>query len=46
MGSLLTTEGELHKTVTHITSQECVEGIGAGAGASNNGKQTNKGIIG
>jgi hypothetical protein len=46
MGLVLATEGELCQTATHVTSQECVEGIGAGAGVSNNAKQMNDGIIG
>ncbi len=45
MGPVLATEGELHQTASHTVSQQCVEANGAGAGASNDGKQTNDGII-
>ena len=39
MGLVLATEGKSRQNVTHITSQEYVEGIGVGAGASNDGKR-------
>ncbi len=45
MGPVLATEGELRQTATHTASRQCVEANGAGAGASNNGKQTNNRVI-
>ena len=45
MGPELATEGELHQTASRTASRQCVEAYGAGAGASNDGKQTNDGVI-
>ncbi len=45
MGPVLATEGDLRQSATHAASQQCVEVNGAGAGASNDGKQTNDGVI-
>ncbi len=42
MGPVLTTEGELHQTKTYTCCRWCVEGNGAGAGASNNGRWMNE----
>jgi hypothetical protein len=38
MGPVLATEGKSCQTATHITSRECVEGIGVGVGVFNDGK--------
>jgi hypothetical protein len=46
MGPVLASLGELHQTKTHYHCQWCVEGNGAGAGASDDGKQTNRGGVG
>jgi hypothetical protein len=45
MGPVLATEGGLHQTKTHYHYQWCVKGNGAGAGAPDNGKQTNGGAV-
>ncbi len=42
MGPVLTTEGKLRQTGSCTASRQCVEANGAGAVASNDGKQTNK----
>ncbi len=46
MSPMLVTEGKSRKTTTHTTSQQCVEANGAGAGASDDGKETNDGAVG
>ncbi len=46
MGPMLATEGKLDQTTAHTMSQQCVEGAGAGARASNDWKQANKGGVG
>ena len=45
MGLMLATEGELRQTATLTASRQCVKANGAGAGAFNNGKQANDGVI-
>ena len=42
MGPVLATEGELRQTASRTASRQCVEANGAGAVASDDGKQTNK----
>ena len=46
MGPMLATEGESDQIPAHTASQQCVEGAGAGARASNDGKQANEGGVG
>ncbi len=46
MGPMLATEGESDQIAAHTASQQCVEGAGAGARASNDGKQMNEGGVG
>jgi hypothetical protein len=46
MSPMLVTEGKLDQTVAHTVSQQCVEGAGAGAQASNNQKPTIRGAVG
>jgi hypothetical protein len=41
MGPVLATEGKLHQTNMYARCWECAEANGAGAGASNDGTQTN-----
>ena len=41
MGPVIATEGELRQTASRTASRQCVEANGAGAVASNDGKQTN-----
>jgi hypothetical protein len=45
MGPVLATEGKLRQTASRTASQQCVEANGAGAVASNDGKQTNDGVF-
>jgi hypothetical protein len=45
MGTVLATDGKLCQTKTCTCCQWCVEGNGAGAGASDDGKRTNNGAI-
>ena len=45
MGPVLATEGELRQTASHTASQQCVEANGAGAVASNDGKQMSDGVF-
>ncbi len=42
MGPVLATEGELRQTASRTASRQCVKANGAGAVASDDGKQTNK----
>ncbi len=42
MGPVLATEGELRQTASRTKSRQCVKANGAGAVASDDGKQTNK----
>ncbi len=46
MGLMLATEGKLDQIAAHTASRQCVEGAGAGARASNDGKQANEGGVG
>ena len=46
MGSALVTDGNSDQTALFITSQQCVEAAGTGAGASDNGKWMIVGGIG
>ncbi len=46
MSQMLVTESELHQTVTHTASRQCVEANGAGGGASDDGKGMNDGAVG
>ncbi len=46
MGPMLTTEGESDQIAAHTASRQCVKGAGAGARASNDGKQANEGGVG
>jgi hypothetical protein len=45
MGPALAKEGEFYQTASRTANRQCVEANGAGAGASNDGKQTNDGVI-
>jgi hypothetical protein len=45
MGPMLATEGESDQIAAHTASQQCVEGAGAGARASNDRKQANEGGV-
>ncbi len=46
MSPMLATEDESDQTMAHTKSRQCVEGAGAGARASNDGKPTIRGAIG
>ncbi len=46
MGPVLATEGKSHQTKRYTHCQWCVEGNGAGVGASNDRKRTNDGAVG
>ncbi len=46
MGLMLATEGESDQIAANTASQQCDEGAGAGARASNDQKQANKGGVG
>ncbi len=46
MGPMLATEGESDQIAAHTASRQCVKGAGAGARASNDGKQANEGGVG
>ena len=45
MGPALAKEGEFYQTASRTANRQCVEANGAGAGASNDKKQTNDGVI-
>jgi hypothetical protein len=45
MGPMLATEGKSDQIAAHTMSQQCVEGAGAGARASNDRKQANEGGV-
>jgi hypothetical protein len=46
MGPMLATEGESDQIAARTASRQCVEGAVAGAWASNDWKQANKGGVG
>ncbi len=46
MSPMLATEGESDQNAAHTNSRQCVEGAGAGAGASNDRKPTIRGAVG